>query len=53
MATLKAKINYRNKFRVVVWCAVRIDQLAENDLEITFNFMWLEIVLPLVFSPVI
>ena len=40
MATLKAKINYRNKFRVDMWCAVRIDQLAENDLEITFNFMW-------------
>lgn len=35
-----------------VWCAIRIDQLAENDLEIAFNFMWLEIVLALVFCPI-
>lgn len=53
MATLKAKINYRNKFRVDMWYAIRIDQLAENDLEITFNFMWLEIVLAEVFCPII
>lgn len=53
MATLKGKINYRNKFRADLWCAICIDQLAENDLETTFNFIWLEIVLAPVFCSIL
>lgn len=53
MATLKAKINHRNKFRVDMWCALCIDQLAENGLEPAFNFMSLEMVLAPVFCPII